>query len=108
MLKSASTDRPTLARQYRALADERRLHIIALLHSGERCVCDLNSALDITQPLLSFHLRTLRDAGIVSDRREGRWVYYTLVPGVLEDMNDMLMTPADEADFRGMSDRCCG
>lgn len=62
----------------KALADDKRLRIVTLLADGERCVCELQDALDAGQSLLSFHLRTLKEAGLVSDRREGRWVYYAL------------------------------
>jgi ArsR family transcriptional regulator len=63
---------------FHALSDETRLDIIERLLGGERCVCELTDALDAAQSRLSFHLRTLKDAGLVTDRREGRWVYYTL------------------------------
>jgi ArsR family transcriptional regulator len=66
------------ARWFHALSDETRLHIVRLLSHGERCVCDLQDALGATQSRLSFHLKTLKDAGVVTDRREGRWVYYSL------------------------------
>ena len=49
-----------------------------MLRGGERCVCELTDALDLGQSLLSFHLKTLKDAGLVSDRRDGRWAYYSL------------------------------
>jgi ArsR family transcriptional regulator len=63
---------------FRALADETRLRIIERLADGEACVCDLTDDLSVAQSRLSFHLRALKDAGIVSDRRDGRWVYYSL------------------------------
>lgn len=66
------------ARWFRALADETRLRIIDRLVDGEACVCDLTDDLGVAQSRLSFHLRTLKQAGIVSDRRDGRWVYYSL------------------------------
>ncbi len=66
------------ARLFHALSDETRLEIVRLLSHGERCVCELQDVLDAAQSRLSFHLKTLKDAGLVSDRREGRWVYYTL------------------------------
>ena len=49
-----------------------------LLRGGERCVCELTDALDAGQSRLSFHLKALKDAGLVLDRRDGRWVYYRL------------------------------
>ena len=63
---------------FHALSDVRRLRILDLLRGGEQCVCDLQVDLDIGQSLLSFHLKTLRDAGLVSMRKEGRWSHYQL------------------------------
>lgn len=69
---------PTLL--FRALADETRLRIIALLLSrGEICVCDIIAALDLPQSTVSRHLAYLRKSGMVSDRRCGLWMYYSLV-----------------------------
>ena len=75
---TVKADPIALARGFQALADEKRVRVLELLGEGERCVCDLAEAIDITQPLLSFHLRTLREAGLVSSRRKGRWVHYSL------------------------------
>ena len=72
------------ARLFQALSDETRLAILDMLRGGECCVCDLQDALDAAQSRLSFHLKVLRDAGLVRDRKEGRWSFYTLVPGRLE------------------------
>jgi ArsR family transcriptional regulator, arsenate/arsenite/antimonite-responsive transcriptional repressor len=66
------------SRLFHALSDETRLCILERLRSGERCVCELTDSLDAAQSRLSFHLKVLKDAGLVSDRREGRWMYYTL------------------------------
>jgi len=65
-------------RLLKALADDNRLRILDHLRSGECCVCELMEELDIAQSLLSFHLKTLKDAGLITDRREGRWAYYAL------------------------------
>ena len=75
-------DRATSVAQIsRALGDVTRLAIIELLAAnGELCVCDVVEALDMAQSLLSHHLRVLREAGLVSDRRQGRWTYYALEP----------------------------
>ena len=64
------------ARWFHALSDKTRVQIVELLSHGERCVCELQDSLDAAQSRLSFHLRALKDAGLVTDRREGRWVYY--------------------------------
>jgi ArsR family transcriptional regulator len=74
----------------KAIADERRLRILILLSGGERVVSDLQRALRVGQSLLSFHLRTLKDAGLVSDRRDGRSVYYALDPNVLEELETFI------------------
>ena len=68
---------PDFAVLCRALSDETRVGILARLRNGERCVCDLQDDLEAAQSRLSFHLKVLKDAGLVTDRREGRWVYYT-------------------------------
>lgn len=78
------------ARLFQALSDPTRLDILVRLRSGERCVCDLQDDLDAAQSRLSFHLKVLRDAGLVTDRKEGRWVYYTAVPGRIEAMERAL------------------
>lgn len=66
------------ARLFKALADETRLRILALLTRGELCVCDLMAILDLPQSTVSRHLAYLRNAGLVSDRRQGVWMYYQL------------------------------
>ena len=78
------TDRAT--RLFHALSDGTRLSILQRLRFGERCVCDLTDALEAAQSRLSFHLKVLKDAGLVTDRREGRWMYYTLSPEALAEV----------------------
>jgi ArsR family transcriptional regulator len=63
---------------FKALSDETRLRILKLLERGELCVCDLFSALDMIQPKVSFHLGVLKEAGLIRDRKEGRWVHYRI------------------------------
>jgi len=91
-MPSTSVGRTTLGRteQFRALADETRLEILALLRGGEHCVCELTEALELGQSLLSFHLKTLKEAGLVSDRRQGRWTYYALEESALRETADVL------------------
>ncbi len=74
------------ARRFHALSDETRLEIVRLLSHGERCVCELQNVLDAAQSRLSFHLKTLKDAGVVSDRRDGRWIYYALNRDALDEI----------------------
>ena len=78
------------ARVFHALSDETRLRILERLREGERCVCELTVVLGAAQSRLSFHLKTLKDAGLVTDRREGRWSYYALNPEALEPIAEAL------------------
>ncbi|MBI2406842.1 MAG: helix-turn-helix transcriptional regulator [Gemmatimonadetes bacterium] len=83
---------PNLARAealFHALSDATRLSILEMLRDGERCVCDLQDELDAAQSRLSFHLRVLKEAGLVTDRREGRWAHYSIVPGALAEVHDL-------------------
>jgi ArsR family transcriptional regulator, arsenate/arsenite/antimonite-responsive transcriptional repressor len=84
--------RPTdaTARRFRALADETRLQIIERLRDGEECVCNLTDLLGTGQSRLSFHLKILRDAGILRARREGRWMYYSLDADALAETEQMV------------------
>jgi ArsR family transcriptional regulator, arsenate/arsenite/antimonite-responsive transcriptional repressor len=77
---------------FHALSDATRLAILRMLGAGELCVCELQSELDAAQSRLSFHLRVLKDAGLVSDRREGRWSYYRIVPDALREVHDLAVT----------------
>ena len=74
---------------FHALSDATRLAILQMLRGGERCVCDLQADLDAAQSKLSFHLKVLKDAGLVTDRREGRWSYYEIVPQALAEVHDL-------------------
>jgi ArsR family transcriptional regulator len=74
---------------FHALSDATRLAILEMLRGGERCVCDLQADLDAAQSKLSFHLKVLKDAGLVTDRREGRWSYYEIVPQALAEVHDL-------------------
>ena len=84
-------------RRFQAVAEETRFRVVQLLARGELCVCELQAELDVAQPLLSFHLKKLKDAGLVSDRRDGRWVHYALVHEALSDMRTFLggVTPPE-------------
>jgi len=63
---------------FKALSDETRLRIIKLLEQGELCVCDITAALDMVQPKVSFHLSALKEAGFIQDRKQGKWIHYSL------------------------------
>lgn len=102
---SPTLDVSLAARWFHALSDPTRLEIVARLAGGERCVCELTDALDAAQSRLSFHLRTLKDAGIVSARREGRWMYYTLERDVLGEIEEVVGSLKARVGAGGV--RCC-
>ncbi len=83
----------TQARIFKALADETRLRILALLIEGELCVCEIMAALELPQSTISRHLAYLRNSGWVQDRRQGVWMYYRLSAGdhvLIRDLRPLL------------------
>ncbi len=68
----------TLLPVFKALSDETRLRILSLLNKGEICVCDIAETLQMTQPNISFHLGMLKEAGLIKDKKDGRWVHYSI------------------------------
>lgn len=66
------------ARVFKALCDEKRLRILELLRSGEKCACILVEQLDMAQSTLSYHMKILCESGIIDGRQEGKWIYYKI------------------------------
>ena len=98
-------DLATAATTFHALGDETRLRILANLRDGERCVCVLGDACGAAQSRLSYHLRVLKEAGILRDRRDGRWSYYCIEPAAEEMASNLLRlftAPCEDAAC------CCG
>lgn len=89
-----------------ALADETRLDILDQLKDGERCVCELTDALQAGQSRLSFHLKVLKDAGLIHDRPEGRWIYYAINADAVEELEE-LVASLKVMRKRGRSDPRC-
>ena len=86
-----------LAVLFKAVADPVRLRLLSLIachEGGESCVCDLTDAFDVTGPAVSYHLRILREAGLISSERRGTWVYYRVNPQVMARMSQVLAPPA--------------
>lgn len=79
-----------LAQVFKALGDDTRLGIVRMLLGRELCVCDILDAFDKSQPVISHHLRTLKQAGIVNDVREGKWIYYSLNPATFAVIVDFV------------------
>ncbi|MCR4442004.1 MAG: metalloregulator ArsR/SmtB family transcription factor [Peptococcaceae bacterium] len=69
------------AERLKAVAEPTRLKIVEMLAAEEMCVCEIIDRLSLSQPAVSHHLKTLRQAGIISDRKEGKWVFYSLNKG---------------------------
>jgi ArsR family transcriptional regulator len=71
---------------FAALADPIRLRVLRHLEAGQCCVCELQRAIRVAPNLLSYHLRVLREAGLIAAHKRGRWVDYRLVPEALESL----------------------
>ena len=104
MTPAQTTADPALVQSLlKALADPNRLKIIEALASGERCVCDLTSDLGLAQSRLSFHLKVLKQCGLLSDRQSGRWVYYRLQPEVIQNLQGWLETLIARSQSKAMN-----
>ncbi len=109
---TASAELEAAAALLRLLGDPRRLELIRLLGSAERCVCEFQELLGWPQNLISHHLGALRRAGLVQARRDAQWVYYSLVPDAFEHARGLLsdVLGADELPPRariGAAPRRC-
>jgi ArsR family transcriptional regulator len=106
---TAIADVQRTARLFHALSDNTRLEIVGMLRDGERCVCELQDELRAAQSRLSFHLKVLKDAGLVTDRKEGRWVYYSLDSDALAEMADAVagLKPSRRALAVRNASACC-
>jgi ArsR family transcriptional regulator, arsenate/arsenite/antimonite-responsive transcriptional repressor len=106
MTTATRVDTERAAQLFHALSDQIRLEVVALLLDGERCVCELMADMNLAQSRLSWHLKTLSDAGIISGRREGRWNYYSLNKEALSEAKELLdsLKPARRVSVRA---NCC-
>lgn len=85
------------ARVFKALSDPTRLRLLSLIAAhadGEVCVCDLTGEFDVTAPTISFHLRVLREAGLVDSQRRATWVYYRANQQMLAGLSVFFADPA--------------
>jgi ArsR family transcriptional regulator len=82
-----------LAAMFKALGDPVRLRLLSLIAShpgGQACVCEISSSFDVSQPTISHHLKMLRSAGLLDCERRGTWVYYWVIPTVLQHLSSVL------------------
>ena len=73
-----------------SLSDPIRINILELMMDGEICVCDIVNATGLSQSKISYHIKILKDSGLISDRQEGRWVYYKLDLEVLSEIQNWI------------------
>lgn len=106
MSAKAAKQLTDVVKVFHALSDETRLLILEQLKDGEQCVCDLTEAFKTGQSRLSFHLRVLKEAGLVLDRPEGRWVYYSLNREAIEDLQEALNS-LKQSSHRSAKKGCC-
>ena len=106
-MKTTTFDAAQVARWFHALSDETRLGVVRKLALGECCVCDLQDALDAARSRLSFHLKVLKDAGVVSDRKQGGWASYSINPELLDAMGEFLASVRPEEQSWNAGRGCC-
>jgi ArsR family transcriptional regulator len=103
----SSTKLTRAAGLFHALSDETRLEILDRLRNGEQCVCELTDVLKTAQSRLSFHLKVLKEAGLIRDRREGRWMYYSLNPDAVDELEELVAALKMAAKAAAPAGRCC-
>jgi ArsR family transcriptional regulator len=107
MAATTAHDLDTLTTRFKALSDPHRLRILDRLRGGERCVCELTDVLEAGQSLLSFHLKVLKEAGLVTDRREGRWMHYALSAEAVTELREFLGALGRPTTERRWKAVCC-
>jgi len=92
-------------RVFKAFCDEKRLAVLELLQDGEKCACELLEQIDISQSTLSHHMKILCDSGIVSGRKEGKWMHYSISQEGAEQAKELIdiITVVNPAK----PNRCC-
>lgn len=109
MQTTTTLDRDIAVRRLKTIGDETRMAILLQLAGGEQCVCDILDGVDASQSLTSFHLRALREVGLVTDRRVGRWVHYAINPSAVAELEEFLQVIRRAAvSAPRCSNDCCG
>lgn len=107
MATAARLDTNRAAALFHALSDPIRIDVVNQLLGGDRCVCELTEDLEMAQSRLSWHLKTLVDAGIISSRREGRWNYYSVNPETIEEAREVLASFKSGRRLTVKTGACC-
>ena len=95
-----------IAKVFKAFCDERRIEILQLLLSGEKCACKLLEELEISQSTLSHHMRILCDSGVVVGRKDGKWTYYSINEEGSEKAKELLNCIKNTVDNNHSSKHC--
>ncbi len=115
MKKPPAASQVSLEALYAALSDRTRLRLLNLMADGEVCVCFFVEVLDQPQPTVSRHLAYLRKTGLVADRRDGKWIHYSVTlpldPAVRKAFEGALAAigsdPAMQRDWKRLQSACC-
>ena len=95
-----------MAAMFKALSDPVRLRLLSSVAShagGQACVCDISAGVEVSQPMVSHHLKVLRDAGLLTSQRRASWVYYAVVPEALDALSVLFGARADSDAAVGVS-----
>ena len=92
---------------FKAFCDENRVRILNLLRGGEKCACKLLEEMSISQPTLSHHMKILCDSGIVTGRKEGKWMHYSISAEGVRIAKEYL-TELTTANPTRENEPCCG
>jgi ArsR family transcriptional regulator, arsenate/arsenite/antimonite-responsive transcriptional repressor len=104
LVSKKDLDFVTQAKLFKAFCDENRLHILEVLKQGEQCACNLLDTLTIGQSTLSHHMKILLESGVVSSRKDGKWVYYALSEEgcqLATDLLDLFLESAKNTEVGG-------
>ena len=107
MNMKASMEVSKAAEICRALSDGNRLRIIEMLTHGEKCAYELLEQLHITQPTLSHHMKVLEKTGLVSSRREGKWMHYSICCDMFRDFRNYISGISCCGDSQESRHGCC-
>lgn len=99
-----------MAEFHKALSDETRLKILEMLTGNELCVCEIYEKLSMPQPTVSHHLKILKYAGLVNDRKDGKWVYYSLNFKRIAELHELnlskIITPILKSEYTPVNSTC--